>query len=254
MRNDAQLAGSLNAWMLPIRRADWALDPAGCRPTVYRLVADDLGLPILGQEPRPSGARRRRVVWSDHLRVALSLNAACSVTPRSSRPTTRAAASRGSPRCRTAPEDDLPHLRRPEDRRHRPRDAEPVRRAADAAADQPQRPGLVRQRPRGSRLARPVADAARVPVLADQERDAPGPGDRAPPVQQRHPYIKRARPARQPNQMAEAERAIADYRARERSAWRCPTASRLAIEGMTGKSPTRSASPSTSTSRCRSRS
>lgn len=73
MRNDAQIAGSLNAWMLPIRRADWHIDPAGCRPTVYRLVADDLGLPILGQEPRPSGARRRRVVWSDHLRVALSL-------------------------------------------------------------------------------------------------------------------------------------------------------------------------------------
>lgn len=75
MRNDAQIAGSLNAWMLPIRRADWALDPAGCRPTVYRLVADDLGLPILGQQPRPSGARRRRVVWSDHLRVALSTRA-----------------------------------------------------------------------------------------------------------------------------------------------------------------------------------
>jgi hypothetical protein len=73
MRNDAQIAGSLNAWMLPIRRADWAVDPAGCRPTVYRLVADDLGLPILGEKPRPSGARRRRVVWSDHLRVALQL-------------------------------------------------------------------------------------------------------------------------------------------------------------------------------------
>lgn len=73
MRNDAQIAGSLNAWMLPIRRADWHVDAAGCRPTVYRMVADDLGLPILGQEPRPSGARRRRVVWSDHLRIALSL-------------------------------------------------------------------------------------------------------------------------------------------------------------------------------------
>lgn len=75
MRNDGQLAGSLKAYTLPVRRAGWSLDASGCRPTVYRQVADDLGLPILGQDPRPSGARRRKVVWSDHLRVSLGLNA-----------------------------------------------------------------------------------------------------------------------------------------------------------------------------------
>lgn len=75
MRNDAQLAGSLRAYTLPIRRAYWSLDPAGCRPSVIKLVSEDLGLPVLGAQPKPSGARRRRVVWSDHLRVSLSLNA-----------------------------------------------------------------------------------------------------------------------------------------------------------------------------------
>jgi 2'-5' RNA ligase len=75
MRNDGQLAGSLRAYTLPIRRAPWSLDPAGCRPSVVKLVSEDLGLPVLGSQPKASGARRRRVVWSDHLRVALSLNA-----------------------------------------------------------------------------------------------------------------------------------------------------------------------------------
>jgi hypothetical protein len=75
MRNDGQLAGSLRAYTLPIRRAYWSLDPAGCRPSVVKLVSEDLGLPVLGQQPKATGARRRNVVWSDHLRVALSLNA-----------------------------------------------------------------------------------------------------------------------------------------------------------------------------------
>lgn len=71
MRNDGQLAGSLRAFTLPIRRAQWALDASGCRPTVWKQIADDLGLPVIGQEPKATGARRRRVVWSEHLRVAL---------------------------------------------------------------------------------------------------------------------------------------------------------------------------------------
>jgi hypothetical protein len=71
MRTDPQLQGILSAFTLPLRRATWAVDPAGCRPEVVTLVADDLGLPILGQEASPSGARRRGVRWSDHLRLAM---------------------------------------------------------------------------------------------------------------------------------------------------------------------------------------
>ncbi|MFI6793670.1 DUF935 family protein [Nonomuraea sp. NPDC050383] len=71
MRTDPQLTAVLSAYTLPIRRATWAVDPAGCRPEVVQLVADDLGLPILGVDPEPGPARRRGVRWTDHLRLAL---------------------------------------------------------------------------------------------------------------------------------------------------------------------------------------
>lgn len=71
MRHDPQLTAVLSAYTLPIRRATWAVDPAGCRDEVVQLVADDLGLPILGVDAEPGPARRRGVRWADHLRLAL---------------------------------------------------------------------------------------------------------------------------------------------------------------------------------------
>jgi hypothetical protein len=71
MRHDPQLTAVLAAYTLPIRRATWAVDPAGCRDEVVQVVADDLGLPILGADSEPGPARRRGVRWGDHLRVAL---------------------------------------------------------------------------------------------------------------------------------------------------------------------------------------
>ena len=70
MRRDPQLAAILRAFTLPIRRATWQIDPAGCRPEVAALVADDLGLPVAGAD-RPGGARVRGVSWSEHVRQAL---------------------------------------------------------------------------------------------------------------------------------------------------------------------------------------
>lgn len=70
MRRDPQLAAVLAGLMLPIRRANWALDPTGCRPEVAQLCADDMGLIQLGQD-NPGAARTRGVSWSEHLRVAL---------------------------------------------------------------------------------------------------------------------------------------------------------------------------------------
>lgn len=70
MRRDMQLAAVLKAYTLPIRRATWTLDPAGCRPEVVQLVADDLGLPVVGQDS-PGAARVRGVAWREHLRSAL---------------------------------------------------------------------------------------------------------------------------------------------------------------------------------------
>lgn len=71
MRHDPQLAAVLKAYTYPIRRAPWAIDGSNCRPEVTQLVADDLGLPILGQEQAPSGVLRRRFQWGEHLRLSL---------------------------------------------------------------------------------------------------------------------------------------------------------------------------------------
>jgi hypothetical protein len=71
MRHDPQLAAVLKAYTYPIRRSSWALDGTDCRPEVNQLVADDLGLPILGQEEKPSGVKRRKFQWSEHLRLSM---------------------------------------------------------------------------------------------------------------------------------------------------------------------------------------
>jgi hypothetical protein len=72
MRFDPQLTAVLSAYTLPLRQSGlWAVDPAGCRDQVVETVADDLELPIIGTDPKPSTARRRGVRWADHLRLAL---------------------------------------------------------------------------------------------------------------------------------------------------------------------------------------
>jgi hypothetical protein len=66
-----QLAAVLRAFTLPIRRATWCVDPAGVRDEVAQLVADDLGLSVLGHEDDLGAARRRGIRWEEHLRLAL---------------------------------------------------------------------------------------------------------------------------------------------------------------------------------------
>jgi hypothetical protein len=70
MRHYPQLRAVLSAYLLPIRRATWAVDPAGCRDEVAQHVADDLGLPILESGDEPGPARRRGVSWRRHLTTA----------------------------------------------------------------------------------------------------------------------------------------------------------------------------------------
>jgi hypothetical protein len=70
MRRDPQIQAILAAHTLPIRRATWTVNPAGCNPNVAQRVADDLGLPVAGQDT-PGAARVRGVSWSEHLRMAL---------------------------------------------------------------------------------------------------------------------------------------------------------------------------------------
>lgn len=71
MRHSPPIRKVLSAYTRPITRTPWAVDGEGCRPEVTRQLADDLGLPVKGQDAPPSGARRRGVDWSDHLRVAV---------------------------------------------------------------------------------------------------------------------------------------------------------------------------------------
>lgn len=70
-RQDAQVASVLRAVSLPVRRTPWRIDPAGARPEVVRLVAEDLGLPVVGQTPRPAPRVRDRFSWPEHLQHAL---------------------------------------------------------------------------------------------------------------------------------------------------------------------------------------
>lgn len=73
MQHEPQLGAVLRAYRLAMRRANWAVNGAGCRDEVTARVADDLGLPVAGLDEEPTGARRRKFTWAEHLRVASSL-------------------------------------------------------------------------------------------------------------------------------------------------------------------------------------
>jgi hypothetical protein len=70
-RQDGQVKSVLRALMLPVRRTTWRIDPAGARPEVVALVAEDLGLPVLGQDQQTPRRTRDRFSWSQHLGLSL---------------------------------------------------------------------------------------------------------------------------------------------------------------------------------------
>lgn len=70
-RQDAQVASVLRAVTLPVRRTQWRVDPAGADPAVAGLVAEDLGLPLVGGDGQPGPRTRDRFSWGEHLRLAL---------------------------------------------------------------------------------------------------------------------------------------------------------------------------------------
>jgi hypothetical protein len=72
MRRDPKLSSIVQGWTLNLHRAQWQLDPAGCRPEVVQLVADGMGLAIKGKD-KPGAARLRGVSWGDHLKSALRM-------------------------------------------------------------------------------------------------------------------------------------------------------------------------------------
>jgi hypothetical protein len=70
-RQDAQIRSVLRAVVLPILRTDWWIEPNGARDEVVQLVAEDLNLPVKGEEPKPTRRTRDRFSWFEHLRLAL---------------------------------------------------------------------------------------------------------------------------------------------------------------------------------------
>ncbi len=70
-RADPQVGAVLRAVTLPVMRTSWRIAPNGAKKRVVRLVADDLGLPVLGEEDRPVLRTRDRFSWATHLQHAL---------------------------------------------------------------------------------------------------------------------------------------------------------------------------------------
>ena len=70
-REDSQVGSVLRAVTLPIRGAEWMIDPAAASDEVVELIATDLGLPIKGREAVPALRTKGRFQWSEHLRMAL---------------------------------------------------------------------------------------------------------------------------------------------------------------------------------------
>lgn len=71
-REDAQVGSVVRAVTMPIRSARWEIDPADARDEVVQLIAQDLGLPVKGQEDTPRPRRQRgRFSWDEFLRLAL---------------------------------------------------------------------------------------------------------------------------------------------------------------------------------------
>lgn len=70
---DGQVGSVLAAIVTPILRAGWKLDGRGCRPEVVAHVAQDLGLPIVGQtsDDVPTARVRGRFSWTEHLGIAV---------------------------------------------------------------------------------------------------------------------------------------------------------------------------------------
>ncbi|MER7280402.1 hypothetical protein ABT369_38795 [Dactylosporangium sp. NPDC000244] len=71
MRRDSSINAIQQGYTLQLRRAQWQLDGHGVNPATTQLVADDLGLPVLGTDSH-GAARTRGVSWSEHLRVSLA--------------------------------------------------------------------------------------------------------------------------------------------------------------------------------------
>ncbi len=70
MRRDGQVQGLFASVFLPIRHMDWYVDPNGTTGTMAQEIAEDLGLPLMG-EPAGDSEDGPGIEFDDHLRLAL---------------------------------------------------------------------------------------------------------------------------------------------------------------------------------------
>lgn len=71
-REDAQVKAVIKSVIQPITRTGWRLEANGADPAVVRSIAEDLDLPVKGEElSAPVAQNPRRVSWSRHLKRAL---------------------------------------------------------------------------------------------------------------------------------------------------------------------------------------
>lgn len=70
-REDPQIVSLLRAITLPMQESEWRIDPTGVRPEVWKHVADDLGLAVMGEERSAPRRSKGRFSWDEFLRLAL---------------------------------------------------------------------------------------------------------------------------------------------------------------------------------------
>lgn len=70
-KQDSQVVSVLRAVTLPVRRTPWRVEPAGAKARVTQFIADELGLPVVGKEPKAPPRIKDRFSWAEHLRMAL---------------------------------------------------------------------------------------------------------------------------------------------------------------------------------------
>lgn len=68
MRREAQIQGLLASVFLPVRHMEWYVDPKGTTGTIAEEIAEDLGLPLLGDTRGDVGPG---IDFDEHLRLAL---------------------------------------------------------------------------------------------------------------------------------------------------------------------------------------
>lgn len=68
---DSQVSSLVRSVVLPLTQRDWAIDPNNADPDSVQRLADELDLPVMGQDRGPRRRQRNRFSFTNHLTDAL---------------------------------------------------------------------------------------------------------------------------------------------------------------------------------------